>query len=85
MIDSYFLAATSTDPTPENGQINSPQPNEMYPENYVVSFSCDEGYTLYGPDSATCRGNGRWSPYLDPVCANGNDHLRNYSVFTNVS
>ena len=73
-MEYYILAATCNDPTPANGQINSTQPNGMYPENYAVSFSCNEGYTLYGPDSATCDEDGDWAPDLVPLCTNGNDN-----------
>ena len=35
--------------------------------NFVVTYTCDEGYTLHGSNSRTCQSNGQWSGSV-PQC-----------------
>ena len=41
-------------------------------EGTNITFTCLEGMTLSGPNSATCMGNGEWEPAIREVeCIGG--------------
>ena len=40
--------------------------------NMVVSFKCDEGYSLIGPSARVCQSNGNWSGE-EPFCERKHD------------
>ncbi|XP_035496038.2 sushi domain-containing protein 2 isoform X2 [Scophthalmus maximus] len=44
-------------PTPRNGKKNG----TSYLQENTLSFSCDEGFTLYGSTRRTCREDGAWT------------------------
>ena len=62
-----FLPTTAIncgDPgTPTNGQRNVS--STTY--NSVVTYTCDEGYTLQGSNTRTCQSNGQWTESI-PQC-----------------
>ena len=67
----FSSAVNCSDPgTPTNGQRSLS--STTY--NSVVSFTCDVGHTLQGPNSRTCQSNGQWSrsvPQCDRMFENG--------------
>lgn len=53
-------------PTPRNGKKNG----TSYLQENTLSFSCDEGFTLYGSTRRTCREDGAWTGE-QPYCITG--------------
>ena len=49
--------------TPTNGQ----RSHFRTTPGYVVTYTCDVGYTLQGSNSRTCQSNGQWSGSV-PQC-----------------
>ena len=43
----------------------------------TVSFYCDSGYTIHGPNASTCHFSGTWIPQ-PPQCINGSIHGTDY-------
>ncbi|XP_060605355.1 uncharacterized protein LOC132757879 isoform X2 [Ruditapes philippinarum] len=54
----------STLTQPNNGQMTTDCENQI--EGCVLTFSCNEGYTLDGPSVLTCQDDGMWSPSNNP-------------------
>ncbi|XP_060553602.1 P-selectin-like [Ruditapes philippinarum] len=50
---------------PTNGQMSEAQCGD-WTSGCVVTFTCDEGYTLDGPNQMTCQHNSTWSPTNNP-------------------
>ena len=73
----YFIVVNCEDPTPINGEVNPPQSDGLYPEDFTVSFTCDDGYNLDGVESSTCLADGSWSPQ-PPICIEGSLIIRLY-------
>ena len=51
--------------SPRNGSVGSAV--MLYRPGEKVTFSCQEGFVLFGPDKRTCRRNGTWSDTI-PEC-----------------
>lgn len=62
-------------PPPVNGH----KEGLRYLEGSVVRFGCNSGYSLAGPESSTCRADGKWSSPT-PECQPG----RNYTVLLSI-
>ncbi|XP_041464838.1 complement receptor type 2-like [Lytechinus variegatus] len=51
---------------PTDGSID---PNENQYDLYTrISYACDDGYSLVGPDEAVCESGGTWNPSTTPSC-----------------
>nr|XP_032650713.1 complement receptor type 2-like [Chelonoidis abingdonii] len=72
------VTPTWSEPTPqcEETQCTVPRiqhgsPKSPLPHNYTyrtsVTFQCDPGYILRGPDRVQCQADGKWYPQL-PIC-----------------
>ena len=49
---------------PSNGRVNTSAGTSF---GDVARYSCDTGYTLYGPAERTCQADGRWNGSV-PTC-----------------
>ena len=59
-----YSAVDCDDPgTPTNGQHSDTRTTL----SYVVTYTCDNGYTLQGSNTRTCQPNGQWSGSV-PQC-----------------
>ena len=52
--------------SPRNGSVDSAV--MLYRQGEEVTFTCQEGFVLFGPDKRTCRRNGTWSDTI-PECS----------------
>ena len=58
--------------SPRNGSVDSAV--MLYRQGEEVTFTCQEGFVLFGPDKRTCRRNGTWSDTI-PECSKYNFYL----------
>ncbi|XP_066271849.1 CUB and sushi domain-containing protein 1-like [Branchiostoma lanceolatum] len=62
----YSIALKCTTPTaPINGALNPTGPNHY--QDDVMTFTCNQGYELYGAASVTCQADQTWSGPV-PIC-----------------
>ena len=71
LIFPVLCVVICADPTPANGRTRpSPSSNGWYSLGYNVTFSCNDGFMLFGNMSSNCQANDTWS-HQPPVCNPG--------------
>ena len=60
MVDKCILGISCvTEKPPVNGE--GPGPYSLFSPGDVVSYNCNDGYTMYGEANITCQSSGMWS------------------------